>query len=174
MITMLIMAFGLLALAYMETWGFKFGQDSEARSQAMVIAYDLMDRMRVTGVRPTSASASAYSSSITGAIDCSPTTVSAENDRNCFFTTLNERIPGSAASISIVSASTPATYRITIAWIDQFSERFAASGETPTIAECTSKELMASGDSNGLIWYPTSSKPATNVCLNFVSWSMAP
>ncbi|GJL83067.1 MAG: hypothetical protein DHS20C01_27010 [marine bacterium B5-7] len=174
MITMLVLAFGLLALAYMETWGFRFGQDSEARTQASIIASDLMERMRVANVPPTSAQASNFAAAPSGTLTCTETDNTATNHRNCFFLELSERLPNSAASISIVSSTTPAIYEVTIAWTDRQSGKLSSSGTTPSTSDCTGKQRMASAGSNGLKWYPSSSKPSGNTCLNFIRWWMTP
>jgi type IV pilus assembly protein PilV len=174
MITMLIMSFGLLAIAYMETWGFRYGQESGARGQASVIAYDLMDRIRATGVAP--ADGGNYTSSWTfgGNDSCIPTLANATNDRNCFYLNVGRRIPDSAAVISTTTLPSIQRYNITIAWLDRFSEKLAADGETPTISECAAAEMLASSDSsNGLSWIK-SPKPSKNLCMHYISWSMTP
>ena len=174
MITMLVMSFGLLALAYMETWGFRYGQESGARGQASVIAYDLMDRIRTSGIEPANGSNYTAAWSASGNETCIAGLVDATNDRNCFYLNVGKRIPDSAASISTTTVSSTQRYNITIAWLDRFSEKLAANGQSPTIAECAAAEMLASSDSsNGLNWI-SRAQPDTNFCMNYISWSMTP
>lgn len=53
MVALLIFSIGLLGLAMLQATGLKFNTDSYARTQATILAYDLIDRMRanVVGVK---------------------------------------------------------------------------------------------------------------------------
>jgi type IV pilus assembly protein PilV len=53
MVALLIFSIGLLGLAMLQGTGLKFNTDSYARTQATILAYDLIDRMRanVAGVQ---------------------------------------------------------------------------------------------------------------------------
>ena len=53
MVALLIFSIGLLGLAMLQATGLKFNTDSYARTQATILAYDLIDRMRanVAGVK---------------------------------------------------------------------------------------------------------------------------
>ena len=46
LIALLVLAIGLLGLATLQTVGLKFNQESYLRSQAVLIAYDIIDRIR--------------------------------------------------------------------------------------------------------------------------------
>ncbi len=174
MITMLVMAFGLLALAYMETWGFRHNQDAESRTQASMIAGELIERIRDSGIAPTAAQASAYTASPSGEIACTHTVSSPENSRNCFFLQLRQRLPSAAATVSAVTAAAPPVYQVTVAWVDRYSDP-AGSDTAPTIADCLANDRLASADSsNGLVWYPAAARPTENVCLSYARWWMTP
>jgi type IV pilus assembly protein PilV len=175
MITMLIMSYGLLALAYMETWGFRYAQDSGSRTQAFLIAYDIMDRIRVSGINASSTEIPTLVAAPAESISCTHTTSSVENDRNCFYTQIRDKLPTAAGKITLVNSSTPQTIHVTIAWVDRFADAFAGNDSSLSISECTDNERMASADSsNGLHWLPSSSQPTSNHCLNYLSWAMSP
>lgn len=47
LVALLVLSFGLLGLAMMQTAGIRFATDSYSRSQATFFAYDIIERMRV-------------------------------------------------------------------------------------------------------------------------------
>lgn len=53
LIALLVLAIGLLGLATLQTVGIKFNQESYLRSQAVLIAYDIIDRIRANPVAKT-------------------------------------------------------------------------------------------------------------------------
>ena len=78
-VTLLIVSFGLLALAYMQSWGQRYGQDAAARTQATMIATELMDRIRIAGVPAAGGATAGYTDdpSDPNGVDCDPGIVSA-------------------------------------------------------------------------------------------------
>lgn len=46
LVALLVLSFGLLGLAMLQSTGLRFNTDSYMRSQATILAYDLVDRMR--------------------------------------------------------------------------------------------------------------------------------
>lgn len=78
LIALLVLAIGLLGLATLQTVGLKFNQESYMRTQAVLIAYDIIDRIRAN---PVAKSAGSYNSvaasatytapTCTGAVTCS-------------------------------------------------------------------------------------------------------
>ncbi|MEW6330471.1 MAG: type IV pilus modification protein PilV [Pseudomonadota bacterium] len=78
LVALLILAIGLLGLATLQTVGIKFNQESYLRSQAVLIAYDIIDRIRAN---PAAKSAGSYNSvaatatytapACSGAVNCS-------------------------------------------------------------------------------------------------------
>ncbi len=81
MVALLIFSIGLLGLAMLQATGLKFNTDSYARTQATILAYDLIDRMRanVAGVQ-------AGNYCITSASPCT-TTAKPGTAENCGDTT---------------------------------------------------------------------------------------
>lgn len=77
LIALLVLAIGLLGLATLQTVGIKFNQESYLRSQAVLIAYDVIDRIRANPVAKSAgsydsvaASATYTAPTCTGAVDC--------------------------------------------------------------------------------------------------------
>lgn len=175
MITMLILAFGLLALAYMETWGFQYGRDNDARAKATMIAEEFMERIRAAGV-PTSAGDdyknTTPDSTVTARPACTTGTLTPAQDVQCFFARLREEMPhGTATALIDIDAAT-SSYQVTVAWMDQ-SVRGSDDATPPSIADCTAAGRLASADTaTNLKWSPA--RPSANVCLNSISWSMRP
>ena len=78
LIALLVLAIGLLGLATLQTVGIKFNQESYLRSQAVLISYDIIDRIRANPVAKTAgsydsvaATASYTAPTCTGAVSCS-------------------------------------------------------------------------------------------------------
>ncbi|KAA3629004.1 MAG: type IV pilus modification protein PilV [Proteobacteria bacterium] len=167
-VTLLIVSFGLLALAYMQSWGQRFGQDAGARTQATMIANDLLDRIRVTGIATSDSGATTYTATPSGNLTCAPGTVSAANDRDCFYVQISERIPTAAGAIAISGNM----YVITIAWLDRYAEeQFDSDDNGLSQAECENNGRLWYDD-NTLRWYPTSAKPSKASCLVSQNWSL--
>lgn len=78
LVALLVLAIGLLGLATLQTVGIKFNQESYLRSQAVLIAYDIIDRIRANPVaknagsyNSVAASATYTAPTCTGAVSCS-------------------------------------------------------------------------------------------------------
>jgi type IV pilus assembly protein PilV len=78
LIALLVLAIGLLGLATLQTVGLKLNQESYLRSQAVLIAYDIIDRIRANPVAKSAGSYNSVASSdtytaptCTGAVSCS-------------------------------------------------------------------------------------------------------
>jgi type IV pilus assembly protein PilV len=76
LVALLVLAIGLLGLATLQTVGIKFNQESYLRSQAVLIAYDIIDRIRAN---PAAKSAGSYDSVTTSATYTAPTCTGAVN-----------------------------------------------------------------------------------------------
>lgn len=76
LVALLVLAIGLLGLATLQTVGIKFNQESYLRSQAVLIAYDIIDRIRAN---PVAKSAGSYDSVAAGATYTAPACTGAVN-----------------------------------------------------------------------------------------------
>jgi len=120
LITVVILAIGLLGLAGLQTSGLKNNHSAYQRSQATLLAYDMIDRVRANKniadnylfafMEPADATAIANCHKIVG---CSADLM-AENDLFEWNETLAANLPAGAGTIT--SAGT--TFTITITWDD--------------------------------------------------------
>ena len=127
LITVLVLAIGLLGVAILQTKGQRFSQSSYLRTIASYKAYEMVDRMRanMTGV-----STNAYDAAIgtpTVSTDCSQTSCTpaemAVFDINEWNTTLAQMMPLGQGEVS--GSGLGSTFTITVRWDD---ERTGATG----------------------------------------------
>ena len=128
LVTMLILAVGLLGIAALQLKGLQFNHDSALRSQISTLAYDIADRMRLAesngGLASNYVTASTYSvpatrPTCTAANHSLYVTAAAQvaTDRNCWYQSVYDALPpGSTVSI-INTAGTE--YAVTIGWSDR-------------------------------------------------------
>lgn len=123
LITMVVLAVGLLGLAGLQITSLKNNQSAYHRSQANQLAYDIIDRMRANNFTDSASgdqstvtyitgTATAHSDCLTLA-GCSPTEM-AENDLFQWQDALNKILPNGQGSISMAGG----LYTITILWDD--------------------------------------------------------
>ncbi len=119
LVTLLILAIGLLSIAAMQLKGLQYNHDAYMRSQVNVLAYDIADRMRLNR-----ANAANYVSNYTIPANvptgCALATgANAVNDLACWRVQLFNSIPpGSVADIA-VNAGNPNMFDVTINWSDR-------------------------------------------------------
>lgn len=117
LITLLILAIGLMGVAALQFRGLQFNYDAYIRSQVNVLAYDIGDRMRLNATN-----AAAYISNYTvpantGANACNQAAgADAANDLGCWHNNVDLALPpGSTAVITAAGA----IYTVTISWTDR-------------------------------------------------------
>ena len=116
LITMLILAIGLLGIAAMQLRGLQYNQDAYMRSQINLLAYDIADRMRLN-----SANAADYVADYNvptampgGCVQA--TAQDAANDLACWHQQVFGAIPpGSNANITVAGN----LYTVTLSWTDR-------------------------------------------------------
>ncbi len=124
LVSLLILAIGLLGIAALQFKGLRYSNSSFIRSQVNFLAYDIADRMRMN-----SANADDYLISfgdleeeVTGVYDpglCDPPPPAgnARADRDCWINNVNRALPlGTFIRIERVPAST--LYSVVIDWVD--------------------------------------------------------
>lgn len=137
LVTLLVLSIGLLGLAALQASSIKFNQSAYMRTQATILAYDILDRMRANRVAANAGSyatssansASDYTTSCNGTgANCTAPQI-ASHDLREWKTTIESTLPGSTAQISQTPASgTGVIHNVTIRWIDDRSAD--ASGGT--------------------------------------------
>lgn len=109
LVTIVLLSTSLLGLAMMQAQGFKFAASSYKRTQANFLAYDIIDKMRLDP-----ASAADYTVEDPGG-NCSPATVSVENDLNCWYRGLETSLTALSGEIT----QNGSLYTVTVNWTDQ-------------------------------------------------------
>jgi type IV pilus assembly protein PilV len=123
LITIVIVAIGLLGLAAMQATGLRNNEQGYRASQATVLAYDIADRMRANmgGINSyLTASMTLDKAQAAGAVDgckstagCSPAEL-AQTDLAEWADRLDEVLPGSIGLIAVSGT----TYTVSVAWDD--------------------------------------------------------
>ncbi len=125
LITLLILAIGLLGIAALQYRGLQYSHDAYLRSQVNILAYDIADRMRLNR-----ASAPAYATAVTNyavpvsrpggcTLTGSGSAQDVDNDVTCWQQQLYDALPpGSTANIERTDA-TREIYEVTLAWTDR-------------------------------------------------------
>jgi type IV pilus assembly protein PilV len=133
LIALVVLAIGLLGLATLQMTSLQFNSDAYLRSQATVMAYDIMDRMRtnMTGVvagnytvateSDANAKVSSYSSCSGSSCGCTGTTTcSVANmalyDLGTWYDRMDKTLPGSSSKRATIEDLGNREFRITIKW----------------------------------------------------------
>lgn len=127
MVTLLVLSVGLLGLAALQASTLKFNQSAYLRTQATILAYDVLDRMRANRAAANAGnyttgsanSASDYTQDCSGTgANCSPAELAAHDIRE-WKTALENTLPGATADITQDPASgSGVLHHITVRWID--------------------------------------------------------
>jgi len=111
LVTVLIMATSLLALGALQSRSLQFNHSAYLRSQANVMAYDILDRMRINAGQYTS-----YERSLTDAVPGASTNNLAQQDLHEWLTTVGRNLPGGQGSIDC-DANRQCT--VVLRWVDR-------------------------------------------------------
>lgn len=113
LVTLAILSVALLGLAFLQAQGMQMNTSAYARTQASILASDIIDRMRLN-----SANAAAYdtgsfsptpaSCTITGAPD-------ADNDRHCWYGRLQSALPQGDGAIAVNGS----VVTVTVSWSER-------------------------------------------------------
>ncbi|AQQ68696.1 type IV pilus modification protein PilV [Microbulbifer agarilyticus] len=121
MVTVLILGTSLLALAALQSKSLQYNHSAYLRSQANILAYDILDRARINR-----ANVASYS---LGVDDAKPTGGTlAQQDMNEWLTNVETMLPGADGGIECVSATSFCT--VTIQWGEQNSSGDANEDES--------------------------------------------
>ena len=141
LVAVLVLSFGLLGLAMLQSTGLRFNTDSYLRSQATILAYDLIDRMRankagadagnycLTGATPVCETTAAPAEQLCGnplATGCDSAAQLAEYDLSRWYALQGRFLsPGAAPSsirrdvVTTTSGQTMYQYTITMRWSER-------------------------------------------------------
>lgn len=150
LITLLILSIGLLGLAGLQMTALKLNDSAERRSQATILAYDILDRMRANrsaaesgSYNITTATSPAAASCVGASANCSATDMK-NYDLYEWRQALAQRLPAGSGEIS-TSSGTPPTVTIKVQWNDEKADREATrnrSGTAPSIKNLQIKAVL--------------------------------
>ena len=169
LVSLLVLAIGLLGLAALQTQGVRFNHDAATRTQATNLANDLLERMRIERIRlqqledavdgdqdifPDQLSqfvtanfpAAPYTN-----VNCNPlgTTVTAQ--MYCWLLQVTEQLPSGSALVSQQAADLNAL-DVTLRWVDRDARDFGGTTRLPqNQAECEARAMRQWAAPNCLV-----------------------
>ncbi len=122
LVSLFVLAIGLLGLAALQTVGLKYNHQSYQQTQATALTYDIVDKMRANSLAVVPTNQYLLSTTSTPpsiSTDCSTTSCSpasmAAYDLNHWMTNVTRLLAGGSASIQTAGTG---LYNITISWTD--------------------------------------------------------
>jgi type IV pilus assembly protein PilV len=125
LVSLLILAIGLLGVAALQFRGLQYNHDAYMRSQINVLVYDIADRMRLNAANAADY-LGAYDSQLMPDPDdltdmnnvCDEAAATAANDLACWHNSVDRSLP--PESIATIAAAGPTdTYTVTLQWNDR-------------------------------------------------------
>ena len=117
LVALVVLSIGLLGIASLQLSSLRWNHGASMRSQATLLAYDILDRMRVNQI---AADAGAYDIAV-GATKASGTV--AGDDIIRWKTDLSSTLPSGDGSVTRTTVGTTITYTIVVQWDDTHAER---------------------------------------------------
>lgn len=135
LVTVVVLAIGLLGLAGLQATGMRFNHSAYLRSQATILSYDIFDRMRANKTQAEGTMAYAIDitetksttsycetdASHTTPDSCSPSQIAAF-DLNRWKSALAEKLPSGDGSILVDDTGSGRIYIVTVQWDDSRGE----------------------------------------------------
>lgn len=118
LVTLAILSFGLLGLGMMQLQAMKFNTESYTRSQATWLAYDLMERMRLHR-NSTATFTSSYNTD-----DCTLTSGTPANERDCWYLLVQDTLP---SGVALITTPTAGTFQVDISWNERVARKTASA-----------------------------------------------
>jgi len=120
LVTLLVLSIGMLGVASLQMYGTRSGHDAYLRSQAVMLAYDIADRMRANPDGVDAGDYDGVSSAPSPYTDCLANSCSvsqlADYDVAQWYATLAEVWPSATANITVSGSGIDAVRVITISW----------------------------------------------------------
>lgn len=111
LVTLAILSVALLGLAFLQAQGMQLSTSAYSRTQASILANEIIDRMRLNAANIANYEITESFSPGT----CTTTTGSdAENDLNCWYEHLSDALPGAEGDIDVNAATQVVT--VTVRW----------------------------------------------------------
>lgn len=171
LVAMLVLAIGLLGLAALQAQGLRFNGEAFVRTQATVLAGDLIDRIRANR-ESAKDYADADLAGIMTAADPNNrqclNTISVGNDLRCWAEEVKAVLPAATASISQNGTN---YYDIVLRWADRDAREF---GDGTHIPQSSDQCLYPRGDTAQPKLQSRSWDADTNTCMIEQLWTVWP
>ena len=128
LVAIIILSFALLGLAFLQAQGMKSNTGAYARTQATILAYDILDRIRAN---PADAVNLKYETA-TPSSTCSATVANVENDLKCWNDALSANLPSGAGSIDVTATIPAIAVTVTLTWNAQLTRKLSSDTSTAT------------------------------------------
>lgn len=117
LVTLLILAIGLMGVAALQFQGLQYNYDAYMRSQVNILAYDIADRMRLNQANAASYVGNYTVPANTAANTCNNATgADATNDLGCWRNNVDRALPPGSTAVITAAGN---TYTVTISWTDR-------------------------------------------------------
>lgn len=111
LVTLAILSVGLMGLAFLQAQGMQFNTSAYSRTQASILASDIIDRMRLNAANVGAYDTSSFSKDPDD--DCDVLAApDADNDLTCWFERLGSALPGGDGGITVNAA----VVTVTVSW----------------------------------------------------------
>lgn len=120
LVALLITTIGVLGLVSLQVTGLKSNRSAYIRTQATVLAYDIIDRMRINSNQATAA---AYLATPTGTVcttACTPAQIT-NTDLLQWNANLASQLPQGTGTITAIAGTTNG-YRVRVSWVTEAGE----------------------------------------------------
>lgn len=135
LVAVVVLSVGLLGLAALQTSSLRAGNDSYLRTQANLLAYNIIDRMRANYP---AVSAKDYDlatgATVTASTNCASATCTTQQladwDRKQWLDAVTTELPQASASITTQAAGDHTQIQVTVTWLEQRVQKSAAAAPT--------------------------------------------
>ncbi len=141
LVALLVLGIGLLGLAALQARGVKFNHDANARSQATLLAYQIMDQMRADAASMASyctdstACPSTYATpSSDPASACNLASSSVQNTIDCWMAAVREVLPAGDGEITTNTTGGDTKYDVIMKWQERGARNPTSQQECESIA----------------------------------------
>jgi len=137
LVTLAILSVALLGLAFLQAQGMQLNTSAYSRTQASILASDIVDRMRVNGGNPAAYDTDGFTPDPDNA--CTVTAApDPDNDRHCWYGRLRNALPNGDASIDVDAAG---VVTVQITWQERPAGRQDAGFDPAGLSASELEEL---------------------------------
>ncbi len=121
LVTMLIMAVGLMGIAALQFKGLQYNTDAYTRSQINFLAYDITDRIRLNKTAAaTYVAEAAYTKGTTAYTACVQANgADKDNDMSCWYEQIDASLPHGAIADITEPVANSGIYQVSMQWTDR-------------------------------------------------------